>query len=98
MAEKLPRVVTFVRVSSKGQHEKDTPQTQRDALERQLKFRPGKVVARIEHHEAISGALGMADRPDLQRPQELPAATADGELRPFDCSRVTRHGDLPGRS
>jgi len=85
--------VELVRVSSKGQSDRDTPQMQRAALDKLAKVRPGVLVERIEHVGGVSGALGMADRPDLQRLTKLAQARAFDELRIYHLDRLTRAED-----
>jgi len=88
----LPRVVTFARVSTKGQHDRDTLANQRAALARMQEREPGVIIAHVEHDDAISGALGLEDRPDLQQLEVLAAEGFD-KLRVFDRTRLTRHAD-----
>jgi site-specific DNA recombinase len=90
---KLPRFIELVRVSSKGQHDRDTPEIQRGALDKLRESRPGVFIERIEHTTGISGALGVSDRPDLQRLARLAGARAFDELRVFKIDRLTRASD-----
>src|SRR4051812_29441319 len=89
----MPRYVELVRVSSKGQRDRDTPAQQKEALERLRDRRPGILVERIEHSAHLSGALRVADRPDLQRLKELSEQRAFDEIRVFNIDRLTRASD-----
>ena len=83
------RYVEFVRVSTKGQADKDTPEMQIQALERLQQQRGGTLVERImEKH--ISGTLPQSQRPDLQRLAVLAGARAFDELRIYAIDRLTR--------
>lgn len=89
-----PRYVELIRVSSAGQADKETPQDQRNALERLAANRPGTLVERIDHGaRGLSGAADLAQRPDLQRLAELSRARAYDELRLRHVDRLTRHDD-----
>jgi site-specific DNA recombinase len=66
---------------------------QRQALDRLRVSRPGVLVERIEVAEGISGALGLEQRPDLQRLQVLAKARAFDELRVYALDRLTRAED-----
>ncbi|HYS07269.1 MAG TPA: recombinase family protein [Myxococcales bacterium] len=90
---KPPRFVELIRVSTSGQHDRDTPENQRRALDRLRAARPGVLVERIESPSGISGALGVADRPDLQRLAKLVQARSFDELRVYDVDRLTRAED-----
>src|SRR5437870_245491 len=90
---RLARFIELVRVSSKDQFERDTPEIQRAALTRLRESRPGIFVERIEHETGISGALGVADRPDLKRVRRLSKAKAFDEIRVFNIDRLTRASD-----
>lgn len=87
----LPRYVELVRVSSRGQSDRDTPADQRAALDRLRKVRPGTLVERIE--QQVSGAAAGEDRPDLSRLAELAALRAFDEVRVRHLDRLTRHED-----
>jgi len=94
MADKdSPRYVEFVRVSSKGQAERDTPEIQRTALDRLRETRPGILVERIEEAGGISGTKGLAERPDLQRLQQLTERRDYDEIRVYAIDRLTRAAD-----
>jgi DNA invertase Pin-like site-specific DNA recombinase len=86
-----PRYVELVRVSSRGQAERDTPADQRADLDRLRKSRPGTFVERIE--QQVSGAAAGEDRPDLARLAELAALRAFDEVRVRHLDRLTRHED-----
>jgi site-specific DNA recombinase len=90
-APALPRFVEFVRVSSAGQADRDTPQDQRAVLDRLRLSRPGRLVERIETQ--VSGAAGREERTDLQRLAELSRARAYDELRVRHLDRLSRHAD-----
>ena len=88
-APSLVRYVEFVRVSTKSQADKDTPEMQIQALERLQQQRGGTLVERImEKH--ISGTLPQSLRPDLQRLAVLSDAKAFDELRVYAIDRLTR--------
>lgn len=87
-----PRFVELVRVSTKGQADRDTPEMQRRALDRLRDGRPGVLVERIEA-PGISGALPLDQRPDLQRLAQHTRAHAYDELRVYDVDRLTRAED-----
>ena len=86
-----PRYVELIRVSSRGQAERDTPEDQRRALDTLRKTRPGIFVERID--QAISGAKDTAARTDLQRLFALADARAFDEIRIRHVDRLTRHAD-----
>ena len=92
----LPRVVELVRVSTKGQADRDTPEMQRRALDELRVRRPGEVVERIEA-PGISGALPIEQRPDLLRLAELSRTRSFDELRVYDVDRLTRAEDPRAR-
>ncbi|MCA1828953.1 MAG: recombinase family protein [Myxococcales bacterium] len=92
-----PRYVELVRVSGRAQHERDTQALQRAALDAMRDTHPGVLVARIEHDENISGALGLADRPDLQELRRLADAQAFDQLRVVHLNRLTRAASLRER-
>lgn len=87
-----PRFVELVRVSTKSQADRDTPELQRRALDRLRAARPGVLVERIEA-PGVSGALPVDQRPDLQRLAQLTRAHAYDELRVYDVDRLTRADD-----
>ena len=66
VVESGPRFVEMIRVSGRAQVERDTPENQRNALNRLREQRPGVLVERIEEL-AVSGALGVRERSALQR-------------------------------
>lgn len=86
------RYVELIRVSTVKQAKQDTPEAQRQALERLRQFRPGTLVERIEA-PGISGALSLRDRPDLTRLVELAKAKAFDEIRVYSVDRLTRAED-----
>src|SRR4051812_40174303 len=95
----LPRFVELIRVSSKKQSDADTPEVQRRELEKLQQRRPGVLVERIEDGASgLSGALGLAARPDLQRLAALARARAFDEVRVYDVDRLTRADDLRERA
>ena len=94
---KTPRFVELVRVSTKGQADRDTPEVQRKALEALRQHRPGVLVERIEA-PGLSGALPVARRPDLQRLERLSKERAFDELRVYALDRLTRSDDLRERA
>jgi DNA invertase Pin-like site-specific DNA recombinase len=87
----LPRYVELIRVSTKDQAERDTPEDQRRALDALRTSRPGVLVTRIE--TAISGAKAIAERPDLLELEELAASGGFDELRVRHFDRLTRSPD-----
>ena len=87
-----PRAVELIRVSTQGQADRDTPEIQRRALDRLRTSRPCVVVERVEAL-GISGALGLADRVDLRRLQELSRSRSYDELRVWNVDRLTRAED-----
>jgi len=91
--EKQRRIVQFCRVSTPGQHDRGTLEAQRQAFDQFMPRRPGTLIERIEHPGALSGALPLAKRPDLQRLQVLCEAKAFDELWVFDNTRLGRHAD-----
>lgn len=95
----VPRYVQLIRVSSKKQADADTPEAQRRALDALKEHRPGVLVGCIEDGAAgLSGALGLADRPDLQKLAELAQQRAFDEVRVYDLDRLTRSDDLRERA
>lgn len=90
-APALPRYVDLIRVSTRGQADRDTPDDQRAALDRLRFSRPGRLVERIELQ--VSGAAGREERLDLRRLAELAAAQAFDEVRVRHFDRLTRHDD-----
>lgn len=84
-----PRVVELVRVSSSDQHERDTAQAQRRALDALRERRPAEVIARIDPPHAVSASAPVSERPDLAELAVL-AATGFEELRCFDLTRLSR--------
>jgi DNA invertase Pin-like site-specific DNA recombinase/ribosome-associated translation inhibitor RaiA len=86
-----PRFVEIVRVSTKAQAARDTPEDQRAALDRLRRTRPGTFVTRID--EAVSGAKNTASRSDMAQLFELAAARAFDEIRVRHIDRLTRHDD-----
>lgn len=93
----MTRFVEMIRVSTKAQSDKDTPEAQRRALDRLRSIRPGVLVERIEA-PGVSGALSVAERPDLQRLARLSTAHAYDELRVYAIDRLTRADDLRERA
>jgi len=94
---KLSRAVEWVRVSSDGQEEAGTPQAQHHALDRLREQRPAEVVERIDLGKGISGALPLAERPDVARVQALIEAGGVDELRVVALDRITRADSLDDR-
>lgn len=88
---KHPRYVELIRVSTRGQADRETPADQRRALDRLRLSRPGILVERIE--QQVSGAAAGEDRPDLSRLAELAALRAFDEVRVRHIDRLTRHED-----
>lgn len=84
---KVPRYVELIRVSTRGQAERDTPETQRRALDKLRMARPGTVVERIEAL-AISGTIPLPQTEAGQRLLALARDKAFDELRVFDADRV----------
>jgi site-specific DNA recombinase len=72
------RVVTYERVSSADQRERETIKTQRDALEARLAVEPGIEVVDRYSDDGVSGMRLLADRPDGRR------LLADAEASRFD--------------
>ena len=90
----LPRYVELIRVSSKGQSDRDTPEDQRRALDKLRKTRPGVLVDRIEDGATgLSGAKGVTERPDLQKLKRFSQQQAFDEIRVFKLDRLTRAED-----
>ncbi len=89
-----PRYVELIRVSSAGQNERDTPQDQRRALDALRRSRPGALVERVELGAlGLSGALPVAQRPDLQRLRKLAEGEGFDELRVRHFDRLIRVDD-----
>ena len=88
-----PRFVELVRVSSSGQAARETPQIQRDALDRLQASHPGTLVERLEVKGGISGAATMERRTDLVRLQQLTRQRAYDEIRVYHLDRLTRAED-----
>jgi site-specific DNA recombinase len=86
-----PRYVELVRVSSRGQASRDTPERQRQALDRLRDHRPGILVERIE--AVASATLALDETEAGQRLAALAEARAFDELRVSEHDRV-----LGGRS
>jgi len=91
MATTGPRFVELVRVSTRAQSERDTPEAQRRALDALRVNRPGLLVERIEEIGGISGAA--KERPDLLRLAALSVAHAYDEIRVWAVDRLTRAED-----
>lgn len=83
------RAIELVRVSGHDQHERDTAQAQRDALDALRLRRPAEVIARIDPPGAVSASLPVAQRPDLAELRRLAEQGFD-ELRCFDLTRLSR--------
>ncbi len=86
------RFVELVRVSTRAQADRDTPEIQRGALDRLRRTRPGILVERIEAL-GVSGGRSLQDREDLLRLKELTADGAYDELRVYALDRLTRADD-----
>lgn len=86
-----PRYVELVRVSTREQSARDTPEAQRKALDSLRSSRPGVLVERIEEAGGISGAAKV--RPDLMRLEALAKSKSFDELRVFAIDRLTRAKD-----
>lgn len=86
------RYVEQIRVSSKGQNARDTPEVQRHELDAWRRREPGILVERIEH--VGTGTVGLKDRPDLQRLKVLAEAHSFDELRLYSVSRASRSEDV----
>ncbi len=84
---RLPRYVELVRVSGASQVKKDTPESQRQALERLRAQRAGVLVERIEAL-AVSAALPLHETDAGRRLIELAQRQAFDELRVFDLDRA----------
>ncbi len=91
MTEKPVRYLEWVRVSSRGQIDRDTDEVQRQILQRMRETYPGTLVARIDPGFAISGALDTALRWDYQELAKHCAARDFDELRMVRIDRATRH-------
>ncbi len=89
----IPRAVELVRVSGHDQHERDTAQAQRDALDALRARRPADIIARIDPPGAVSASLPVAQRPDLAELRRLAESVGFDELRCFDVSRLSRAED-----
>lgn len=91
-AQKLPRYVQLIRVSSKGQADKATPEIQRAAMVKLDAQRPGiEAAPPIEDGATgLSGALGGKDRPDLAKLFALLAARKIDEVRCYAIDRLSR--------
>lgn len=84
----------LVRVSSRGQSDKLTPEIQRGALDRLRLSRPGMLVERIEDGAAgLSGAKSLSERPDLKRLFALLASGEVKEVRVHALDRLSRSDD-----
>jgi site-specific DNA recombinase len=88
----LRRLIEQIRVSSKGQNARDTPEVQRHELDAWRARDPGILVERIEH--VGTGTLGIRDRPDLQRMKVLADSRSFDELRLYSVSRASRSEDV----
>lgn len=87
-----PRFVELIRVSTKAQDDKDTPEAQLEALARLRASRPGTLV--VEPIKWVgSGNKPTAERPDLQQLTELARAGAFTEVRVWRLDRLTRAED-----
>ncbi|WP_176064406.1 recombinase family protein [Anaeromyxobacter diazotrophicus] len=84
------RYVEVIRVSGQTQYDKDTPAQQRAALDRLAQGRAGVCVATLQEPRAVSGALRLAERPDLQKLLQLARERAFDELRVQRWDRVQR--------
>lgn len=91
--EKPIRYVELIRVSTRDQAERDTPEIQRTALDKLGAMRGGKFVERIEEPGGISGTLPLHQRPDLQRLKVLSDQKAFDEIRVYAIDRLTRSAD-----
>ncbi len=89
---KNKRYVEQIRVSSKGQNARDTPEVQRRELDAWRLRDPGILVERIEY--VGTGTVGLKDRADLQRLKVLAEAHAFDELRLYSVSRASRSEDV----
>lgn len=85
-----PRYVEIVRVSTRGQADRNTPEIQRRALDDLNRVRPGVLVERIEAL-GVSGALSFDQRDDLKRLLKL--AGRYDEVRVYAIDRLTRADD-----
>ncbi len=92
LASATVRFVELVRVSTKGQAERETPELQRHALDELRRQYPGVLVERIEGL-GVSGGLSVEQRPDLLRLRELTMGRAYDEIRVYAIDRLTRHAD-----
>lgn len=77
---KLPRFVELVRVSGAAQVKKDTPESQRQTLDRLRAQRPGLLVERIEAL-AVSAAIPLHQTESGRRLIQLAQSKAFDELR-----------------
>ena len=79
------RYVELIRVSGRGQVERETPESQRRSLDRLARMRPGIRIARIEAL-AVSAAIPLEQTEQGQRLLEL-ASDGFDELRLWDVDR-----------
>ncbi|MCG8420848.1 MAG: recombinase family protein, partial [Proteobacteria bacterium] len=80
-----PRYVELIRVSGRGQVERETPESQRRSLDRLSRTRPGIRIARIEAL-AVSAAIPLEQTEQGQQLLELASGGFD-ELRLWDVDR-----------
>jgi DNA invertase Pin-like site-specific DNA recombinase len=86
LSPSLPRYIELVRVSSKGQADRDTPERQRRSLDQLRKVRAGVFVERIE--AVASAALALDQTEEGRHLAELARAGAFDELRVSETDRV----------
>ncbi|MCG8420615.1 MAG: hypothetical protein MJE77_22065, partial [Proteobacteria bacterium] len=79
------RYVELIRISGRGQVERETPESQRRSLDRLARMRPGMRIARIEAL-AVSAAIPLEQTDQGQQLLEL-ASDGFDELRLWDVDR-----------
>jgi site-specific DNA recombinase len=89
MNDKLRRVVTYERVSSEDQRERQTIVTQTEELARRLRDDSGVELIERYADDGVSGAIPFADRPAGQR---LLADAARGRFQEVWIYRIDRLG------
>lgn len=88
--------IEWVRVSSDGQADAGTHEAQRAELDRLRAIRPATIVERVEAL-GISGALPIAQRPDVRQVEAIIVRGGVDELRVVSLDRITRAESLDDR-
>jgi site-specific DNA recombinase len=93
------RIVQLVRVSSKSQADKLTPENQRAILDKMLAQGSGVLVSRIEDGAVgMSGGNALKDRPDLLKLFSLLKDRAVDEVQVVALDRLSRSDDMIERA